>query len=107
MSRLVLGFTQSPIQRVPGAASQWVKWQGCEADHSHAPRAEVKEEWSYAFTTPYIFMAWCLISTRDNLTFYFTSKDLLHFIKKYNLENRTCNLSVEKVTGTEICPRAI
>jgi len=41
-SRLSLGLTQPPpIQWVPAALSLWVKWLGCEADHSpHG--AEVK-----------------------------------------------------------------
>jgi hypothetical protein len=31
--------------------------------------AEIKKQWSYTSTTPYVFMAWCLISTRENFTF--------------------------------------
>jgi hypothetical protein len=33
---------------------------------------KVKKEWSYAFTPPYIFIVWCLIKHRNNLTFTFT-----------------------------------
>jgi hypothetical protein len=42
-SRTVLGPTQSPIQRVPGALSLGVKQPRREADHSPPSSAEVKE----------------------------------------------------------------
>jgi hypothetical protein len=38
-----------------------VKRPGRETDHSPPSSAEVKNEWSYTFTLPYVFMAWCLI----------------------------------------------
>jgi hypothetical protein len=41
-SRLALGPTQPPIQRVSGALSPGVKRQGRGADHSPSPGAEVK-----------------------------------------------------------------
>jgi hypothetical protein len=47
------------------ATYQWapgVKWLGREADHSPPTSAEVKNMWIYAFTPPYIFMVWFLIS---------------------------------------------
>jgi hypothetical protein len=43
VSRPVLGPTQTPIQWVPGALTQGVKWPGGEADHSPPPSAEVKK----------------------------------------------------------------
>jgi hypothetical protein len=32
-----------------------------EADNSPLSCAEVKNAWSYTFTHPYVFMAWCLV----------------------------------------------
>jgi hypothetical protein len=49
--------TQPPIQWVPGALSQRVKWQGCEPDNPPPANAEVKQMWIYRSTPPYIFMA--------------------------------------------------
>jgi hypothetical protein len=55
------------------ALSPGLKRPGCEADHSLPSSAEVKKKWSYTSTTPYIFMAWYVISIRDNFAFYFFS----------------------------------
>jgi hypothetical protein len=60
--RPVLGTTQRPIQRIPGAVSQKVKWPGREADHSSPTSAEVKKTLIYTSTFPYAFMAQCLFS---------------------------------------------
>jgi len=38
-----------------------------EADHSPT-NAIIKNAWSYASTSPYIFMAWCLIKNKENVT---------------------------------------
>jgi hypothetical protein len=54
-SRPVLGPTQPPIQRVPGALSPELKRQGREADHSLPTSAEVKKRWIYTSTPPYAF----------------------------------------------------
>jgi hypothetical protein len=64
-SRLALGPTQPPTQRVPGALSPWVKRPGRDADHSPPSSAEVNA-WSYTSTPQYAFMAWCLVKHRDN-----------------------------------------
>jgi hypothetical protein len=61
-SRMALGSTQHPIQWVPGALSPGVKRSGREADHLPPDRTEVRKIWIYTSTTPYAFMAWCLIS---------------------------------------------
>jgi hypothetical protein len=45
-------------------------WLGCEADCSTRSSAEVKNVWGYTFTTPYVFMVWCLVSAWDNFTFF-------------------------------------
>jgi hypothetical protein len=71
-SRTVLGPTQPPIQWVPESLSLGVKRPGREADYSPPSSAEVKYPWSYTFTPPYVFMAWCLVKHRDNFTFTFT-----------------------------------
>jgi hypothetical protein len=52
MSRVVLGPTQSPNHRVPGALSLGVKQLGCEADPSPQSSAKVENAWSYATTPP-------------------------------------------------------
>jgi hypothetical protein len=44
--------TGSGTQRVPGALSLGVKRPGREADHSPPSSAEVKNGWSYTFTSP-------------------------------------------------------
>jgi hypothetical protein len=68
--RPALGPTQPPIQLVPGALSPVVKRPGRQTDHSPPSSAEAKKEWSYDSTSPYVYIAWCLMSTRDNFTFY-------------------------------------
>jgi hypothetical protein len=57
-----LGPIQPPIQCVPGALSPGVKWLGLESDHSSPTSAEVKKTWIYTSTSPYVCMAYCLIS---------------------------------------------
>ena len=52
-SHLALGPTQTPIVWVTGAVNQL----GCEPDHSSLSNSEVKNEWSYAFTPQFAFMA--------------------------------------------------
>jgi hypothetical protein len=59
--RTALGFTQPPIQCVPGALSLGVKRPGREADHSPPSSAKVKNAWSYTSTPQYDFMAWCSV----------------------------------------------
>jgi len=48
-----------------------VKRWGREADNSPPFSAEVNA-WSYASSTPYIFMAWCLVKHRDYFSYFFT-----------------------------------
>jgi hypothetical protein len=57
-----LGSTQPPIQQVPGFLSPGVRQPRRKADHSPPTSAEVKKMWIYITTTPYVFMAKCLIS---------------------------------------------
>jgi hypothetical protein len=60
---LVLGPTEPPIQYVFG-----VKRPEREADHSSPTSAEVKKMWLYISTSPYVFMAYCLIIyVKDNV----------------------------------------
>jgi hypothetical protein len=40
-----------------------------EADSSSASAVEVKNTWNYAFTPPYVFMAWYSVTYRNNVTF--------------------------------------
>jgi hypothetical protein len=56
-SRPVLGPTQRPFQRLPGAFFPRVKRQGREADQSPPTSAELKNTWIYTSTSPYAFMA--------------------------------------------------
>lgn len=56
--------------------------------------AKYKNVWIYAFTLPYVFLAWCLIKHRDYLTFYHTkciSAQRIH-IKKF--EYLHCEISL-------------
>jgi hypothetical protein len=46
-----------------------VKRLGPEADHSPPSSAEVKNAYSYTFVPLYVFMAWCLVTHRDNFNF--------------------------------------
>jgi hypothetical protein len=43
--------------------------------------SEIKKEWSYTFTSPYVFMVWWLISTREKFTFIRVSVSRM---QKYN-----------------------
>jgi len=58
-----------------------------EADHVPPFSAEVTNAWSYTYTTPYVFMEWCLVKHRDN--FAFTLQALL---TQGNLKNFTVPL---------------
>jgi len=68
VSRTSLGPTQFPMEWVPGAISLRVKRPGRETDHSPPSSAEVNTAWNYTSTPQYVFMAWCLVKKRDNLT---------------------------------------
>jgi hypothetical protein len=57
-SRTALAFTQPPMQWVPGALSLGVK------------RPMSKNAWSYTSILQYDFMAWCLVTHRDNLLYF-------------------------------------
>jgi len=59
VSRLSLGPTQPPIQKLPGALSLGAKRPGREADHSPPYSAEVKTAWNYTSIPQYAFRAWC------------------------------------------------
>jgi hypothetical protein len=54
--------TQPPVQWVQRNLSSGVKRLGREAGYSPPANAKVKKMWIYTSTTPYVFMAWCLIS---------------------------------------------
>jgi hypothetical protein len=69
--RTAPGPTQPPIQWVSGALSLELKRPGREANHSPPSSTEVKNEWSYTSTPPYVFMGWCLVKHRDSFTFAF------------------------------------
>jgi len=58
-------FSRGP----PSLLSYGLKWPGHEADHSPLSGAEVNNVWSYTFTPPYVFIAWCLVKHRDTFTF--------------------------------------
>jgi hypothetical protein len=45
-----------------------VKRPECEADHPSPSGAEFKNVLNYTYIPPYIFMAWFLIKSRENLT---------------------------------------
>jgi hypothetical protein len=100
-SRAALGPTQSPIQWLMGALSLGIKRLGREVDHSPPSSAEIKNEWSYTYTSPYVL--WCLIKLRDNFTF-----TLIRTIKRVGLSSPMCIYCemtaeagiVERIDGT-------
>jgi hypothetical protein len=71
-SRLDLGPTQPPIQRVPEALSPSAKQLGRETDHSPPPSAEVKNVWRYTSPSQSFFTVWCLVKHREKFTSTFT-----------------------------------
>jgi len=68
VSRPAVGPTQPPIQWVTEYLSLGVKQPGHEGDHSPLSSAEVKNAWSYTFTSQHAFMVWCS-KHGDNFTF--------------------------------------
>jgi hypothetical protein len=50
-----------------GAFSPELQWPRREAAHLSPSSAEVKNAWSYSSTSPFNFMAWCLIKQRIRL----------------------------------------
>jgi hypothetical protein len=55
----------------PSLLSPGVKRLGREADHSPPITAEVKKTWIYRSTSPYVFIAYCLIiQARGHVYFY-------------------------------------
>jgi len=62
-----LGPIQLPFQWVPRAPSSWVKRSGLEAEHLTPSSAEVRNEWSYTSTHPYVFIERCSIKHRIRL----------------------------------------
>jgi hypothetical protein len=59
-SRPNVGPTRPPVEYVPG-----VKRQGREADHSPSTNVVVKKTWIYTFTPPYVFIAYCLVTSTE------------------------------------------
>jgi hypothetical protein len=55
-SRLILGPTQPPTQRVQEALSSGETRPGCEADHSPPTSSELENTWIYISTAQYVFM---------------------------------------------------
>jgi hypothetical protein len=68
-SRLALGPTQPPIRWILGTLSSGVKHLGHEADHLPPSSAQIKNGGAMLPLLHYVFMAYCLISYRDNFTF--------------------------------------
>jgi hypothetical protein len=64
-----LCFCVPTIQWVPEDLSPELKRPGREADHSPPTSAEIKKTWIYTSTPPYVFMAWCVVSTGTTLPF--------------------------------------
>jgi len=64
MSRLALQLTWLPVQCVPR-----VNQPGCEAEYSPPSSTEVKNMWSCTSTSPYVFIALCLMKHKDYFTF--------------------------------------
>jgi hypothetical protein len=52
------------FQKIPS-----VKRSRREPDHPPSSSAEVKKEWSHTSYIPYVFTAWCLMSTMETLLY--------------------------------------
>jgi len=63
-------ITQPPIQCVPGALTLRVKRPGREACHSTPSSGEVNMRGAILPLPQYVFMAWCVVKDRNNITFY-------------------------------------
>jgi hypothetical protein len=50
---------------VPCIISSRIKRSGREAIHSLPSTVDVRKDWSFTFTVPDVFAAWCLINARD------------------------------------------
>jgi hypothetical protein len=57
VSRVALGPTQPPIQRIPEVLSPGVKWLGFEADHSPPPNADVMSGVAILLPPPALHMS--------------------------------------------------
>jgi hypothetical protein len=68
-----------------------VKRPGNEADHWPSSRAEVEDAWGHTFS-PYVFVAWCLVKYRDNLTCLWNG---------YKTWEELCNLRRDYVSTTD------
>jgi hypothetical protein len=62
------GSHPAPYPRSTRALSPGTKRPGRESYHSPPSSVEVKNTWSYTFTPPHVFMAWCLVKHMDKLT---------------------------------------
>jgi len=56
-SRMALEPSQFPVQLLRWAPNSREKWHAREADHPPPSNAEVRNLWSYTFTSKYILMA--------------------------------------------------
>jgi hypothetical protein len=72
-SKPVLGPIQPPVQGVHWAPPLGgrIKRPGHKADHLLPSSAEIRNEWSYTSTPPYIFIAWYLVNNRNSSDFTF------------------------------------
>lgn len=68
----VFSTSSTPVVRPIQPPSQCLCFLGGKAAGAWSSpltsSAEVKNEWSYIFTVPYAFVAWCLIRHTDNFT---------------------------------------
>jgi hypothetical protein len=66
------------MQWVPGGGG--VFRPGREADHSVTSDVEGENVWSYTSTSPYVFMAWCLIKQTDSSTLSHTLGQMAEWV---------------------------
>jgi hypothetical protein len=62
VSRPAVVRPRPPTQGVPGGPSPSEKQSAPESLHSPQSSADIKKEWSHISSTPYVFMAWCLMT---------------------------------------------
>jgi hypothetical protein len=90
---MTLVSTQPLMQWVPGSLASGVKRLGREVNYFLRSSAELKNTWVYALNPPYLFIVSCFIQRRDNFTFSWNMKCVMHL--------RSCELVGTYATDVE------
>jgi hypothetical protein len=76
----------------------------CQADHSPPSDAEVKNVWSIPWLPPYVFMAWCSVKLRVNVTFTFLRLFFvcLFVVLEDTCLTNACPTSLHRIIGVDV-----